>query len=92
MKMRAAIFVEPKRPLVLDEVELDAPAEGEALVRLVATGVCHTDFYTMSGLDPSALWPAILGHEGGGVVEAVHGHLDFCPVHRGAGDRPGQDP
>ena len=71
MKMRAAIFEEPKKQLVLDEVELDPPAEGEALVRLVATGVCHTDLYTMSGLDPSALMPAILGHEGGGVVEAV---------------------
>ena len=71
MKMRAAIFAEPKKPLVLDEVELDPPAEGEALVRLIATGVCHTDLYTMSGLDPSALMPAILGHEGGGVVEAV---------------------
>jgi S-(hydroxymethyl)glutathione dehydrogenase/alcohol dehydrogenase len=71
MKMHAAIFEEPKKPLVLDEVELDPPAEGEALVRLVATGVCHTDLYTMSGLDPSALMPAVLGHEGGGVVEAV---------------------
>jgi S-(hydroxymethyl)glutathione dehydrogenase/alcohol dehydrogenase len=71
MKMRAAIFEEPKKPLVLDEVELDPPAEGEALVRLIATGVCHTDYYTMSGLDPSALWPAVLGHEGGGVVEAI---------------------
>jgi S-(hydroxymethyl)glutathione dehydrogenase / alcohol dehydrogenase len=71
MKMRAAIFAEPKKPLVLDEIELDPPAAGEALVRLIATGVCHTDLYTMSGLDPSALMPAILGHEGGGVVEAV---------------------
>jgi S-(hydroxymethyl)glutathione dehydrogenase/alcohol dehydrogenase len=71
MKMQAAIFVEPKKPLVVDEVELDPPAAGEALVRLAATGVCHTDFYTMSGLDPSALMPAVLGHEGGGVVEAV---------------------
>lgn len=71
MKMRAAIFAEPKKPLVLDEIELDPPAAGEALVRLIATGVCHTDLYTMSGLDPSDLMPAILGHEGGGVVEAV---------------------
>ena len=71
MKMRAAIFDEPKKPLVLDEVDIDPPAAGEALVRLVATGVCHTDYYTMSGLDPSALWPAILGHEGGGIVEAI---------------------
>ncbi len=45
MKMRAAIFVEPKKPLVVDEVEIDPPGEGEALVKLTATGVCHTDWY-----------------------------------------------
>jgi S-(hydroxymethyl)glutathione dehydrogenase/alcohol dehydrogenase len=71
MKMRAAIFTEPKKPLVIDEIELDSPAAGEALVKLTATGVCHTDWYTMSGLDPSALWPAVLGHEGAGVVVEV---------------------
>lgn len=71
MKMRAAIFVEPKKPLVVDEVEIDPPGAGEALVKLTATGVCHTDWYTMSGLDPSALWPAILGHEGAGIVMEV---------------------
>lgn len=71
MKMRAAISAEPQKPLVIDEVEIDSPAEGEALVKLTATGVCHTDWYTMSGLDPSALWPAILGHEGAGVVVEV---------------------
>ena len=60
MKMRAAIFTEPEKPLTVAEAEIDPPGEGEALVKLTATGVCHTDWYTMSGLDPSALWPAVL--------------------------------
>ena len=71
MKMRAAICWEPRRPLEVTEVELDGPRAGECLVRLVATGVCHTDAYTMSGRDPSGLFPAVLGHEGGGIVEEV---------------------
>jgi S-(hydroxymethyl)glutathione dehydrogenase / alcohol dehydrogenase len=71
MKMRAAICVEPGRPLEVDTVDLEGPRAGECLVRLVATGVCHTDAYTMSGRDPSGLFPAVLGHEGGGVVEEV---------------------
>jgi S-(hydroxymethyl)glutathione dehydrogenase/alcohol dehydrogenase len=69
MKVAAAICLEPKQPLVIDEIELDGPKAGECLVRLVATGVCHTDAYTMSGRDPSGLFPAVLGHEGGGIVE-----------------------
>jgi len=71
MKIRAAICVEPGRPLEVDTVDLDGPRAGECLVRLVATGVCHTDAYTMSGRDPSGLFPAVLGHEGGGIVEEV---------------------
>jgi len=71
MKVRAAICWEPKRPLEVDEVELAGPQAGECLVRLAATGVCHTDAYTMSGRDPSGLFPCILGHEGGGLVEEV---------------------
>ena len=71
MKVKAAISWEPRRPLEVDEVELQGPAVGECLVRLVATSVCHTDAYTMSGRDPSGLFPAVLGHEGGGVVEEV---------------------
>jgi S-(hydroxymethyl)glutathione dehydrogenase/alcohol dehydrogenase len=58
-------------PLVVQEVELTEPREGEALVRLVACGVCHTDLYTASGVDPSGYAPTVLGHEGAGVVEAV---------------------
>jgi S-(hydroxymethyl)glutathione dehydrogenase/alcohol dehydrogenase len=71
MKVRAAICWEPRAPLAVDEIELDGPRAGECLVRLVATGVCHTDAYTMSGRDPSGLFPTVLGHEGGGVVEEV---------------------
>ncbi len=71
MKMRAAVLEEFGEPLVVQEVELAEPKEGEALVRLVACGVCHTDLYTASGADPSGYSPAVLGHEGAGVVEAV---------------------
>ena len=71
MKMRAAVLEEFAEPLVVQEVELTDPAEGEALVRLVACGVCHTDLYTASGVDPSGYAPTVLGHEGAGVVEAV---------------------
>ena len=71
MKIRAAICFAPQQPLVVDEIELAGPKAGECLVRLAATGVCHTDAYTMSGRDPSALFPCVLGHEGAGVVEEV---------------------
>lgn len=71
MKVRAAVAWEAKKPLEIDEVELEGPKAGEVLVRIVATGVCHTDAYTLSGADPEGLFPAILGHEGGGIVEEV---------------------
>jgi S-(hydroxymethyl)glutathione dehydrogenase/alcohol dehydrogenase len=71
MKVKAAICWEPGRPLAIDEVDLDGPRAGECLVRLAATGVCHTDAYTMSGRDPSGLFPTVLGHEGAGVVEEI---------------------
>ena len=71
MKIRAAVLEEFGAPLVVDDLDLDAPKAGEALVRLVACGVCHTDMYTASGVDPSGYAPTVLGHEGGGVVEAV---------------------
>ena len=69
MKTRAAIAWEAGKPLAIEEVDLDGPKAGEVLVRLVATGVCHTDAYTLSGKDPEGIFPSILGHEGGGVVE-----------------------
>src|SRR3954468_22296748 len=71
MQMRAAVLEEFGQPLVVQEVELQDPQPGEVLVRLVACGVCHTDMYTASGADPSGYAPAVLGHEGAGVVEAV---------------------
>ncbi|MDX1562156.1 MAG: alcohol dehydrogenase catalytic domain-containing protein, partial [Gammaproteobacteria bacterium] len=71
MKSKAAVAWEAGKPLSIEEVEVAAPKEGEVLVRLVATGVCHTDAYTLSGADPEGAFPAILGHEGGGVVEEV---------------------
>lgn len=70
-KMRAAVLEEFGAPLVVQEVDLADPKPGEVLVRLVACGVCHTDMYTASGADPSGYAPAVLGHEGAGVVEKI---------------------
>jgi S-(hydroxymethyl)glutathione dehydrogenase/alcohol dehydrogenase len=71
MRIRAAVLEEFARPLVVQEVDLAEPGPGEALVRLAACGVCHTDVYTASGVDPSGYAPTVLGHEGAGVVERV---------------------
>ncbi|MFQ5682044.1 MAG: S-(hydroxymethyl)glutathione dehydrogenase/class III alcohol dehydrogenase [Candidatus Binatia bacterium] len=71
MRSRAAIAWEPGRPLEIIEVNVAGPKQGELLLRLVATGVCHTDAYTLSGKDPEGVFPAILGHEGGAIVEDV---------------------
>ncbi|NIR30976.1 MAG: S-(hydroxymethyl)glutathione dehydrogenase/class III alcohol dehydrogenase [Gammaproteobacteria bacterium] len=71
MKSRAAVAWEAGQPLAIEDIEVDGPKEGEALLRVVATGVCHTDAYTLSGADPEGLFPSILGHEGGAVVEEV---------------------
>lgn len=71
MKTRAAVAWEADKPLVIEEVDLEGPKKGEVLVRIAATGVCHTDAYTLSGRDPEGRFPAILGHEGAGVVMEV---------------------
>ena len=71
MKTRAAVAWEAGKPLSIEEADIAGPKAGEVLVRIVATGVCHTDAYTLSGADPEGLFPAILGHEGGGIVEEV---------------------
>ncbi len=71
MKIRAAVLAQFGAPLEVQELELAEPRAGEALVRLVACGVCHTDLYAASGDDPSGYAPTVLGHEGAGVVEAV---------------------
>jgi S-(hydroxymethyl)glutathione dehydrogenase/alcohol dehydrogenase len=71
MKTRAAVAWEAGKPLEIEEVDLQGPKEGEVLIRLVATGVCHTDAFTLTGEDPEGIFPSILGHEGGAVVEEV---------------------
>ena len=71
MKSRAAVAWEAGKPLTLEEIDVAPPKAGEVLVRIVATGVCHTDAFTLSGADPEGFFPRVLGHEGGGVVEDI---------------------
>jgi S-(hydroxymethyl)glutathione dehydrogenase / alcohol dehydrogenase len=71
MKVKAAVAWEPKAPLVIEEIDLEGPKAGEVLVKIVATGVCHTDAFTLSGADPEGLFPVVLGHEGGGIVTEI---------------------
>jgi S-(hydroxymethyl)glutathione dehydrogenase/alcohol dehydrogenase len=71
MKSRAAVAWEAGQPLSIEQVDVAGPKAGEVLVRIVATGVCHTDAFTLSGDDPEGQFPVILGHEGGGIVEEV---------------------
>lgn len=71
MKSRAAVAIEAGKPLIIEQIDVQGPKQGEVLVRMVATGVCHTDAYTLSGADPEGIFPSILGHEGGGIVEEV---------------------
>src|SRR5579871_4821980 len=71
MKTRAAVAVAAGKPLEVTEVDLDGPREGEVLIAIKATGICHTDEFTLSGADPEGLFPAILGHEGAGLVVDV---------------------
>ena len=71
MKTRAAVAFEAGKPLEIVDVDLDGPREGEVLVEIKATGICHTDEFTLSGADPEGLFPAILGHEGAGIVQDV---------------------
>ncbi|MFK7872890.1 MAG: S-(hydroxymethyl)glutathione dehydrogenase/class III alcohol dehydrogenase [Oligoflexales bacterium] len=68
MKIRAAVAWEANCPIEVEEIDLQGPRPGEVLVKLEATGVCHTDYYTWSGQDPEGVFPAVLGHEGAGVV------------------------
>lgn len=71
MKTRAAVAMQSGKPLVVTEVDLEGPRAGEVLVEIKATGICHTDSFTLSGADPEGLFPAILGHEGAGVVVEI---------------------
>src|SRR5262249_31602292 len=71
MKSRAAVALDKGKPLTVTEVDLDGPKAGEVLLEVKATGICHTDEFTLSGADPEGLFPAILGHEGAGIVVDV---------------------
>jgi S-(hydroxymethyl)glutathione dehydrogenase/alcohol dehydrogenase len=71
VKVKAAVAWEAGKPLEIETIDLEGPRQGECLVRLAATGVCHTDAYTLSGRDPEGLFPVVLGHEGAGVVEEI---------------------
>jgi len=71
MKTRAAVAFAEKTPLEIVELDLEGPKEGEVLVEIMATGLCHTDAYTLDGLDSEGLFPSVLGHEGAGIVREV---------------------
>jgi S-(hydroxymethyl)glutathione dehydrogenase/alcohol dehydrogenase len=71
MKTRAAVAWEAGKPLEIETIDLDGPKAGEVLLRNVATGVCHTDAFTLSGEDPEGIFPSVLGHEGGAIVEEI---------------------
>jgi len=81
MDVRAAVAFEPGKPLSIETVQLEGPKAGEVLVELKATGICHTDQYTLSGADSEGLFPSILGHEGAGIVVEVG--PDVKTVRRG---------
>ena len=80
MKARAAVAWEPRKPLVIEEIDVEGPKEGEVLLKVVASGVCHTDAFTLSGDDPEGAFPCVLGHEGGcEVVECGPGVKELKP-------------
>ena len=71
MKTKAALALKAGEDLVIEEVDLEGPREGEVLIEIMATGICHTDAFTLSGEDPEGIFPAILGHEGAGIVREI---------------------
>ena len=80
MDIKAAVAFEAGKPLTIETINLEGPKAGEVMVEIKATGVCHTDAYTLSGADPEGLFPSILGHEGAGVVvEVGHGVTHLKP-------------
>lgn len=80
IKSKAAVAWGPNQPLVIEEVDVMLPKDNEVLVRIIASGVCHTDAYTLSGADPEGIFPTILGHEGGGIVEQVGKNVSSVAV------------
>ena len=82
MKTRAAVAFEAKKPLEIVEVDLEGPKAGEVLVEIKATGICHTDAYTLDGFDSEGIFPSILGHEGAGIVREVGAGRDLGQAGR----------
>ena len=80
MKTRAAVAVEAGKPLEIMDVDLEGPRDGEVLVEIMATGICHTDEFTLSGADPEGMFPAILGHEGAGIVREIGSNVHDLEV------------
>jgi S-(hydroxymethyl)glutathione dehydrogenase/alcohol dehydrogenase len=77
---RAAVAWEEKKPLSIETIEVAPPKAGEVRIKIVSTALCHTDTYTLDGLDPEGKFPCVLGHEGGGIVESVgEGVISFKP-------------
>lgn len=71
IKCKAAVAWEAKKPLSLEDIEVAPPKDNEVRVKILATAICHTDAYTLGGLDPEGNFPCVLGHEGAGIVESV---------------------
>ena len=87
IKSKAAIAWGPGQPLSVEEVDVMPPKAGEVRIKVIATGVCHTDAFTLSGEDPEGNFPSILGHEGGGIVEAIgEGVTSVALSHGGDSD------
>ena len=81
MKVKAAVAHKAGAPLTIETIDLDGPKPGEALIEIKATGICHTDEFTLSGADPEGLFPAILGHEGAGLVVDVGPGAELIEPH-----------
>ena len=71
MKTKAALAIKAGEDLIIEELDLDGPGDNEVLVEIKATGVCHTDAFTLSGDDPEGIFPSVLGHEGAGIIMEV---------------------
>ena len=80
MKSQAAVAFSGSKPLEIGEVDLEGPKSGEVLVEIKATGICHTDAFTLSGDDPEGAFPAILGHEGAGIVQEIGANVSSLEV------------
>ena len=83
MKTRAAVAFEAKKPLEIVELDLEGPKAGEVMVEIMATGICHTDAYTLDGFDSEGIFPSVLGHEGAGMLQ-----VDYREASLGPGMRP----